>query len=139
MLTVNENIKHASSLSTAITYKIQILHNFLCFCAVYKDITSRIHRLQSQHHLKMQELESTLACKQPNVDSGATAIGSAGRAPDKVKEKSKEQKTRVFTRKDSSGDKDQANLLQLAPSKFECSLRKQHKDLSLCSPASSQT
>ena len=30
----------------------------------------------------MQELESTLACKQPNVDSGATAIGSAGRAPD---------------------------------------------------------
>jgi hypothetical protein len=27
-------------------------------------------------------LESTLACKQPSMDSGATAIGSAARAPD---------------------------------------------------------
>ena len=41
-----------------------------------------VGRLASWISSKIQGLESTLACKQPSIDSGATAIGSAARAPD---------------------------------------------------------
>jgi hypothetical protein len=36
-------------------------------------------------HLRVAQLESMLGYKYPNIDSGATPIGSAGRAPDRKK------------------------------------------------------
>ena len=43
-----------------------------------------IRRRRHQHQaLRVVQLESTHGCKHPSIDSGATPIGSAGRAPDK--------------------------------------------------------
>jgi hypothetical protein len=110
-----------------------------------------------------------LACQQPNIGSGATAIGSAARAPDEGKSKFGCSPMKVHRIKSSfvivrvlthevrvpthevrvlthgiSAFKVQKfiTVIIMTPRqaiKFECLLRKQHKDSSLCSPASSQT
>ncbi|CAA3032922.1 Hypothetical predicted protein [Olea europaea subsp. europaea] len=44
--------------------------------------SSKKTRNANHHSKNARGLESKLACKQPSVDSGATAIGSTARAPD---------------------------------------------------------
>ena len=48
----------------------------------YMRRSTAAEQLAPRINSKTQELESTLPCKQPNVDSGATAIGSTARPPD---------------------------------------------------------
>ena len=40
-------------------------------------------KLRQKGNVRVVQLESTHGCKHPYLDSGATPIGSAGRAPDK--------------------------------------------------------
>ena len=111
-----------------------------------------------------------LACKQPNIGSGATAIGSAARAPDEDQDEKSEfgcspmkvhrirsslvtvrvltheirvltHEVRVLTHGISAFKVQKLVTVIIMTTrqaiKFECLLRKQHKDSSLCSPASS--
>jgi hypothetical protein len=52
---------------------------------VGKALDERLNK--ENHQVRGSRFESMPDCMQPNIDSGATPIGSVGRAPDKQKKK----------------------------------------------------
>ena len=49
-----------------------------------KDAGEWLNRRSDRSQRQVTEIKSKLDCVQPNIDLGATPIGSAGRAPDEI-------------------------------------------------------
>jgi hypothetical protein len=54
----------------------------------------KIYSVKKERSCAKEIFESTKGCKHPLIASGATSIGSAGRAPNKIKARRKAKKKR---------------------------------------------